>query len=117
MKTFTDHSNYTQTLLEGMSLPPEERTAKNYPKKSKFTIQQWLSLKGQGSKGSDGKFYGWSHRAMFGFKAGDTVGGDSMAHVDYDWGDSDNGTKHKSYKIKDDADAKAHALRFNRAVS
>ena len=26
-----------------------------------------LGLKGQGSKGYDGKYYGWSHRAVYGF--------------------------------------------------
>jgi len=101
-------------------VPTEKRTMKNLPKysdgKAKLSFTVWLGLKGQGSKGYDGKFYGWSHRAVYGFASGDTVSGDSMAHVDYNWDDYDNDIKHKPYKIKDDADAKVHALRFAKAV-
>jgi len=101
-------------------MPPEKRTMKNCPKystgKLKMPLQQWLNVKSNGGQGSDGKFYGWSHRAFYGFGAGDKVSGDSMAHVDYKWEDSDNGIKHKSYTIKTDKEAKEHAIRFMKAV-
>ncbi len=116
--------NYTQFTVESVRIPEipyEKRSYKNIPRysdgKSKVPFQKWLGLKGQGSKGYDGKYYGWSHRAVAGFKSGDKCNGDSMAHKDYDWDDSDNGVKHDSYTIQTDADAKEHSLRFAKAVS
>ena len=102
-------------------IPNEKRTIKNIPRYStgKFRIpfKEWLGLKGNPSKGYDGKYYGWSHRAIYGFGAGDNVAGDSMAHKDYNWDDDNDNRKHKSYVIKDDADAKEHAKRFRDEVS
>ncbi len=111
-----------QSLIE-KSLPdiaPEKRTLKNMPKystgKSKMSPGEWLKVS-NGGRAANGSYYGWSHRAIAGFKTGDNVSGDSMAHKDYKWGDDETGTTHDSYKIKDDADAKAHAIRFMKAVS
>ena len=56
---------------------PEERSFKNLPKdgkgKSKVKFQDWLGIKSNGGKATNGKYYGWSHRAVAGFKVGDTV--------------------------------------------
>ena len=106
----------------------DKRTYKNLPRyatgKPKVPFQKWLGLKGQGSQGYDGKFYGWSHRAIAGFKAGDKVGKDAVAHKNVfkgGWDDDEGYKKHKasleSYTIKDDKDAKDHAIRFADEVS
>jgi len=113
----------SQTIIEDSKkeIPKEKRTTKNIPRyatgKPKMPYHEWLGVKGNGSKGYDGKYYGWSHRAIYGFGVGDNVTGDSMAHKDYKWEDSDKGIKHKSYIIKTDDDAKKHAIRFMKAVS
>ena len=66
-------------------IPPEKRTLKNIPKystgKSKVRFQDWLCLKKSPNlydKHNDiswgwspnGKCYGWSHRAVYGFNVG-----------------------------------------------
>ena len=59
----------------------------------------------------DKKWYGWSHRAIFGFKVGDKLFdekyGDDKTHF----------AKHGAKTIKTDADAKESARRFARYVS
>jgi len=105
------------------NIPPEKRTLKNLPRdskgKAKVHFSKWLGLKGNGSKGYDGKYYGWSHRAIAGFGVGDEVSSDSMAHKDYKWkyGEDDNKNDLKPYKIKTEEEAKEHAIRFMKAVS
>ena len=103
-------------------IPPENRTLKNLPKYadkiSRVRFQDWLEMKqdsdfskkgASGGKGCDGKWYGYSHRAIFGFKKGHVVKNND--HIGRD-------TKRKTpYTIKSDNDAKQHAIRFSREVS
>lgn len=133
------YNKFIQKLYES-EVPPEKRTFKNIPKyatgKPKMPFTEWLGLKGQGSKGYDGKFYGWSHRAVYGFAPGDTV---KQGHIGnkYQYSKESQSKYHKiaskegysaaddfyksikfePYKIKDDAEAKEHALRFAEDVS
>jgi len=40
---------------------------------------EWLKIERNGGKSkADGKYYGWSHRAIYGFAVGDKVKGDSL---------------------------------------
>jgi hypothetical protein len=141
-------------------VPPEERSFKNIPKystgKNKVTPQAWLEIKGEkthpdhsvasiGKSAADGKWYGWSHRAIYGFKAGDEVKGDSMGKkVDYPKYtqsdvdaalaaaaksdkataiptigelDFDNGKYESDFTIKNDAHAREIAITFAENVS
>ncbi len=61
---------------------------------------------------------GWSHRAVYAFKAGDKVTGDSagkkveypkLSNGETDW---DNGKYEADFTIKDDAHAKEVAITF-----
>ena len=69
------------------------------------------SVSSIGKSTKDGKWYGWSHRAVFGFGIGDKIFeenfGDDKTHFD----------KHGKKTIKTDADAKLSAKRFARSVS
>ena len=88
---------------------PEERSFKNLPRdgkgKSKVKFQDWLGIKSNGSKGTDGKYYGWSHRAVAGFKVGDTV---KKGDVVY---------QGKEYTIDSDEQAQQVAKQFANEVS
>jgi len=128
------YSEFIIKLYES-EIPPEKRTFRNIPKyatgKLKIPFTEWLGLKGQGSKGYDGKYYGWSHRAVYGFGVGDTIkmgdignkyqyGKDAkkkyndIFRVDgYEAADAYLKTiKFEPYKIKTEEEAKEHALRF-----
>ena len=80
MKTFRK----TRKLVTKVS--PEKRTLKNIPKyadgKSKVRFQDWLGIEaekqGFGKSKYDNSWWGWSHRAIHGFKVGDKVTGDNM---------------------------------------
>jgi len=100
------------------NIPPEKRSLNNLPRdskgKAKCKFTAWLGLKGNGSKGSDGKYYGWSHRAITGIGVGDTIGPDHIAHKN---ADKENKKDRKPYKIKSDKDAQEHAKRFMKMVS
>ena len=117
---------------------PTDRTFKNLPKyadgKSKVSFQNWLLIKGEkrqssherdsiGKSEADGKWYSWSHRAVYGFKAGDKVEGNSAGKkVEYpklENGelDYDNGKYEADFTIKDDAHAKQVATTFSDNVS
>jgi hypothetical protein len=140
---------------------PEDRSFKNMPKystgKNKVSFQDWLLIKGEkthpdhsvasiGKSEADGKWYGWSHRAVYGFKAGDKVTGDSIGkkveypkytQSDIDAAksaasksgeatviiptvgelDFDNGKYEPDFTIKDDAHAREVAIRFAENVS
>lgn len=133
------YKNFIQKLYEDI-VPNEKRTWGNMPKystgKLKVPFKEWLGLKGQGSKGHDGKFYGWSHRAVYGFKPGDTVKPGNIGNK-HQYGIEIDKKYHKMigkegykaadkwrssitfepYKIKDEADAKEHALRFAQGVA
>ena len=119
-------------------IPPEKRSFKNLPKystgKSKVRFQDWLMIKGEkrqsghsaqsfGKSEADGKWYGWSHRAVYGFKKGDRIEGDNggkkvefpkLPNGDMDW---DNGKYEDDFTIKSDEHAKEVAIRFADSVS
>jgi len=113
-----------KTKFYKTSIPPEERSFKNLPRykdteKPICRFQDWLcidssdldfKIKGaSGGKAANGKWYGYSHRAICGFKPGDVIkNNDNMSH---------DPKRKKPYKIKDDNDAKWHAIRFSRDVS
>lgn len=59
----------------------------------------------------DGKWYGWSHRAMCGFGKGDMIFQERFGD------DKTKFTKHGTKPIDTDADAKLAAKRFARSVS
>ena len=115
-------------------IKPEDRTFKNLPKystgKSKVRFQDWLLIKPEkhkyasiGYSEADGKWYGWSHRAVYGFKAGDKVEGDSLGKkVEYPKLpsgelDFDNGKYEKDFTIKDMNHAREVAITFSNNVS
>ena len=117
-------------------VPLKDRSLKNIPKyangMSKVTFQDWLHIKGQGGgiknghntphtygkSEANGKWYGWSHRAVYGFKTGDAVKGDSLGkRVTYPklpdgTHDFDNGKYENDFIIKDDDHAKQVAMTF-----
>jgi len=124
-------------------IAPEDRSFKNMPRyadgKGKCTFMQWLGLSGHGNtgaKGTDGKFYGWSHRAVYGFGVGDivkpghignkyqygeTIDKEYMQHMEKDgyeaadkWRDA---ITFEPYTIKTEEEAKQHAIRFGKDVS
>ena len=126
------HNMYHETQIK-----PENRNFKNLPryadKKPKVDFKSWLLIKPEkanpnhsipsiGKSEADGKWYGFSHRAIYGFKKGDRITGDSMGKkVDYpklpngdtDW---DNGKFEADFTIKDDEHAKQVAITFADAV-
>jgi len=62
------------------NIPPSKRTFKNMPRystgKAKVRFQDWFEMKHKTHStglGSDRKWYGWSHRAVYGFKVGDKI--------------------------------------------
>ena len=128
------------------TLPLSQRSFKNQPKysdgKSRVRFQDWLHIKGEGGRNpsdckkgqspihashgksaADGKWYGWSHRAVYGFGVGDKVKGASAGKkVEYpqlpDGGkDFDNGKYEPDFTIKTDAQAREVALTFADSVS
>ena len=108
------------------SIKPEDRSFKNLPrysnKKARVDFKDWLMIKGeggtQGGKGrvptpnyygkseADGKWYGWSHRAVYGFKEGDKIAKDTIGN--------DTG---KEYTLKGEPEAKELAIKFAKGVS
>lgn len=113
---FETATKYEVPHIEGKSpvktdVAPEDRELDNIPKfangKSKVKFQDWLGIKsGNGvGKSTNGKWYGWSHRAVYGFGIGDKVKKGDVAY---------NG---REYTIKTDAQAKTTAERFSDGVS
>lgn len=98
-------------------IKPLDRGYKNIPKYAngdhKVRFQDWLEIKtekdGCFGKSCNGKFYGWSHRAIYGFKKGMTIDKDDTIGKDPN--------RKIPYKIKDDNDARLHAMRFAKDVS
>lgn len=92
-------------------IPPEERSLKNLPRdsnnKAKVRFQDWLELKDGWSP--NGKCYGWSHRAIFGFYPGYEIKSDDYIGRDLN--------RKTPYKIKDNKDAEEHAKRFAKEIS
>ena len=94
------------------NIPPEKRSLKNLPRdskgKPKVKFQDWLGMKtttGSVGKGSDGKWYGWSHRAVWGFGIGDKV---KKGDIIFDC---------KEYVIKSEDQAHEAAKKFADGVS
>lgn len=140
MKTF-EATKWLKTKIK-----PEDRTLKNLPrdskKKAKVKFQDWLLLKGWGSRYSTGispseKCYGWSHRAVGEFyvgkkiKSANTIGNkitygpkidkkyNEMSDK-YGYEVADKWIKNlpfKPYTIKTVDEAKEHAERFAADVS
>ena len=122
IKTFRK-TRYVSTKIE-----VGDRSLKNVPKysdgKAKVNFKDWLDIKGDGyGKAANGKWYGWSHRAVYGFKPGDKVSGDSLGKkVTYpklpdgstDW---DNGDFEKDFIIKNDDHAQQVAKTFHGNVA
>lgn len=88
---------------------PEERSFKNLPRdgkgKAKVKFQDWLELKGNGGKAANGKYYGYSHRAVAGFTVGDMVKKGDVVYKD------------KEFTIETDAQAQEMAKLFRDEVS
>ncbi len=132
------------------NIAPEDRTLKNIPKysnnKPKVKFQDWLQLRKPPDietdghsvgKAANGKWYGWSHRAIYGFTVGDVIKPNSIGNKykygeqvekKYDQIKKNKGSeeaekyrkslaKFKPYKIKTDKEALEHAIRFARDVS
>lgn len=94
------------------NIPPDKRSLKNLPRdskgKAKVKFQDWLGMKtttGAVGLGTDGKWYGWSHRAIHGFYAGDKVKEGDVIYAG------------KEYEIKTDEQAHEAAKKFASAVS
>ena len=128
------------------TIKPEDRTLKNLPrdskKKANVKFQDWLLLKGWGSRHSTGispnnRCYGWSHRAVGEFYVGkeiknaDTIGNRITYGKEIDKKYNAIADKHgyevadayrknlpfTPYTIKTIDDAKMHAERFASDVS
>ena len=118
--------------------PPNKRTYNNLPKysngKSKVRFQDWLLIKSQkkdpkhsaysfGKSDADGKWYGWSHRAIGSFGAGDKVKGDNegkkqtTSKNDDGTDNWDDITWEPDFTIKDDDHARQVAIQFSDNVS
>ena len=110
MKTYK-RNDYLKT-----EIPMEKRTFNNLPryadKKPKVRFQDWLGMKMDHKAGctlakaeADGKWYGWSHRAVAGFGIGDNVSADCC------------GNTKGEYTIKTDDEARQTAINFSKDVS
>jgi len=121
------------------TIPPNKRTFKNQPKysngKNLVKFQDWLLIKSQkkdpkhsaysfGKSKADGKWYGWSHRAVAGFGAGDEVTGDSEGKKQTAPKDPATGTSdwdkvvfEPDFTIKNDDHARDVAIQFSDNVS
>ena len=102
-------------------VPPEERSFKNIPKfstkKNRVRFQDWLEIKAQKRSpqhstpswgwSSNGKCYGWSHRAVAGFEIGQEITNKVCGQ---------QGIK-KSFKIKDRAQCEEVAKKFAADIS
>jgi hypothetical protein len=138
--------NFRKVKYFETDIPPEKRSFKNLPrysdKKAICSFQQWLCIEKDQEcghcvgKSPNGKWYGWSHRAVFGFEPGHLM---KPGHIGNKYEYSDEAQKKywklydqdsakaeeyrkslanfKPYKIKDDADAREHAIRFAKDVS
>ena len=124
--------NFKKQRFMSTDVSPADRSFDNQPKyadgKSQVNFKDWLEIETETGtnnlgKAANGKWYGWSHRAVYGFKSGDEVTGDSGGKkVDYpklpdgsnDW---DNGKYEADFTIKNDTHAKEVAARFADSVS
>jgi len=114
--------NFKKVKYYKTNIKPEDRSFKNLPRykgtnKPICRFQDWLCLEtdseytkkgASGGKAANGKYYGYSHRAVFGFAPGQEI---KKGHIAIKKG------RQLPYKIKNDADAKWHAIEFSRQVS
>lgn len=111
MKTYK-RVDYVKT-----EVPIERRTLKNIPrysdKKPKVHFRDWMGFKNCSDTNhsvakaeADGKYYGWSHRAIAGFAVGDKVTADTCGN--------EGG---KEYTIKDEEQAKQAAINFAKEIA
>lgn len=100
------------------NIPPEKRTFGNMPKYSgnkrgRIRFQDWLQIKKPPQyndgisygKAANGKWYGWSHRAVSGFNVGFKVKKDTC------------GSGGKEFTIKTEEQARLMAKAFAKDVS
>ena len=99
---------------------PKNRTFKNLPRYAdgsvKVKFQDWLMIKPEGGdktrphyygkSDADGKWYGWSHRAVYGFKEGDVIKPDTIGN--------EGG---KQFTLSSEKEAREFAIRFAKEVS
>jgi hypothetical protein len=134
-KDFEDDHYFLKTRGGGVyktKKRPEDRSYGNCPKyangRNRVDFKEWLEIKGEKrhshsevtsfGKAANGKWYGWSHRAIHGFKAGDDVTGDSLGKkVTYPKAedgtmDFDNGEYEPDFTIKDNKHAREVAKTF-----
>jgi len=122
-------------------IAPKNRTLKNKPKyadgRPKVTFQSWLELDAQ-KRSKNGKYYGYSHRAIHGFYVGElikpgTIGNKFEYNKEVDKKYNAYEKKHgydaaekwkketfgnfKPYTIKTEKEAEEHAMRFTKDVS
>jgi hypothetical protein len=108
---------YKRTDYMKTTIPMEKRTLKNIPRYAKGNpkvhFRDWMGMKrcsdtkhSVAKAEADGKYYGWSHRAIAGFAVGDTVKVDTCGN--------ETG---KEYTIKDEEMAKQAAINFAKDVS
>lgn len=126
--------NFKRQRFMSTDIPPEKRSFDNQPKyadgKPQVKFQDWLEIKSDPNeirknygKSANGEYYGWSHRAIYGFKAGDKVTGDSagkkVVYPKLPDGslDFDNGKYEPDFTIKDDNHAREVAMTFADNVS
>lgn len=110
MKTFR------KTRWEKTDIPPEKRTLDNIPKyadgRPKVRFQDWLEIDTSKSKaknwgwGCDGKCYGWSHRAIYGFQKGEKINLDTVGNH-----------SGKEFILQSDKDVENMAISFAKRVS
>ena len=103
IKTFKTNK-YLET-----NIPIEQRTFKNLPryadKKPKVRFQDWFKIDSNGWS-PNGKCYGYSHRAVHGFKIGDKITSDT--------GGNESG---KEFILKTREQVEEMAKKFARSVS
>lgn len=113
--------NFKKTMYHETDIPPGKRTFENLPrytdKSSKVKFQDWLLIKPEkispdhsvasfGKSDADSKFYGWSHRAVYGFGIGDNMKSDTIGN-----------STGKEYTIKTNDQARQAAIVFAKSVS
>lgn len=114
---------YKRTAYLKTDVPMEKRSFRNIPKyadgKNKVDWKDWLGIKGEkinsshavnsiGKSEVDGAWWGWSHRACYGFKVGDTVKAGSI-------GNDHEGSK--DFVIDTEDQAKEMAIKYAKDVA
>lgn len=112
---------YRRTAYITTEIPMEKRNFKNLPRYANDTpkvhYKDWLGIKSEkvsqshsvnsiGKAEADGKWYGWSHRAIYGFGVGDSVKPDTIGNA-----------SGKEYIIRTEDEAKQAAISFAKEVS